>query len=56
MSKGVYWKGYNPTNSVYQKMSIERSKSFTLDIPKCAYWMKMWLLTKNVSIEWKGVD
>ena len=34
-------------------MLIEMSQLFVLDIPKGVYWIKMYLLTKNVFIEWK---
>ena len=35
----------------YQKVSIERSQSFILDIQKDVYWLKKCLLVENVSIK-----
>ena len=39
---------------VCQKVYIERSQSFILDIPKCVYWPKMCLLNENVPIGRRG--
>ena len=50
--------GYNPSNLIYQKVSISHNPSYWIyqNVPidwKNSYWMKMCLLNEKVPIDWK---